>query len=353
MGTTVVNGQLRFIRTRDLGYKPENILFARLNGGIRSNYDAFRLKVLEDPSVQSVARSLQLPGEMSAIMRGIRWEGMEPGESAAFGYIPVDYDTVDLMGLEIVSGRNFSREYPSDETGYIFNEKAVEVMGLDNPVGKTFVMDEKKSGIIIGVVKNFHTLPLNYGIEPGFLLLDSANLHVVMFKISPGNTQSVVDRIEAAWKSFAPDLPFEYQFLEDRFDLVYGAEIRSGKIFRWFVLVAVFLSCLGLLGLSAYTAEQKTKEIGIRRILGASVPGVVALLIRQFLVWVLVANVFAWPIAWFAMKNWLNNYAFRTRFGLPIFLMSAAAALVITLLTVSFQAVRAALAKPVDSLRYE
>ncbi len=353
IGTAAIDSQLRFIRTRDLGYDAENVLFARMPAGLRENYDAFRNELLRAPSVVAVARSLQLPGEMSAIWRGIRWEGMAAGDSVAFAYIPVDYDTLDLLGMTIVQGRNFSREFPADEKNFVFNEKAVEVTGLKDPVGKTFSLSESTTGTIVGVVKDFHSLPLNYGIEPAVLLLDPDRYRLVLIKVRAGNIQAAAARIESVWKSFAPDFPFEYRHLDERFGLIYGPEIRAEKIFRSFALVAVFLSCLGLLGLSSFTADQKTKEVGIRRTLGASVPGVVALLTRQFLLWVLLANVIAWPVAYFATRSWLDNYAFRTRLGLPLFLFSAAAALAIALLTVSFQAVKAALAKPVDSLRYE
>ena len=353
IGTAVIDRQMGFIRTKDLGYDTENVLFARIAGGIRKNYDAFRNELLRDPGVSAVARSLQLPGEMSAIVRGIRWEGMAAGESAAFGYIAVDYDTLDLLNMTVVRGRNFSREFPSDVNNYVFNEKAAEVMGLKDPVGKTFALDEGSPGTIIGVVKDFHSLPLNYGIEPAVMLIDPDGCRQVLIKIKPGDIGAVTGRIEALWKSFAPGFPFEYQFLDERFELIYGPELRAGKIFHSFVVIAIVLSCLGMLGLSSFTAEQKTKEIGIRKTMGASVPGVVVLLAKQFLAWVLLANVIAWPAAYFAMRAWLNNYAFRTRLGLPLFLLSTAAALAITLLTVSFHSVKAARRNPVDTLRYE
>jgi len=194
---------------------------------------------------------------------------------------------------------------------------------------------------------------LNYGIEPVVLWIDSQFYTLVLVKINAGGRKGAISGIEAAWKKFAPGFLFEYHFLDERFDLYYGSEILAGKIFRYFVLIAIFISCLGLLGLSAFVAEQKTKEIGIRKALGASVPRVVLLLTKQFFLWVLLANVVAWPIAYIAMRNWLDNYPYRTGLGLPLFLLAAAAALVITMLTVSFQAVKAARANPIDSLRYE
>ena len=353
IGMGVVEKQLRYIRTRDLGFDKDNVLFMRMAGGLEKNYEAFRHELLQNPDVAGVARTFQPPGEMSAIARGIRWEGMDAGDSVAFGFIPVDYDTLDLLDMEIVQGRKFSREFPADDANFMLNERAVEVMGLEDPIGKPFSLGEDAMGTIVGVVKDFHSMPLNYGIEPVALLVAPDYYSLVLVKIKPGGRRGAISGIGEAWKKFAPGFPFEYHFLDERFDLYYGPEILAGKIFRYFVLIAIFISCLGLLGLSAFVAEQKTKEIGIRKALGASVPGVVILLTKQFLLWILLANIIAWPVAYVAMRNWLDNYPFRTSLGLPLFLLSAVAALVITMLTVSFQAVRAARANPVDSLRYE
>jgi putative ABC transport system permease protein len=353
IGMGVIEQQLRYIRARDLGFDKDNVLHMRMAGGLEKNYEAFRHELLQNAYVSAVARSFQLPGEMSAIVRGLRWEGMEPGESVAFGAIPVDYDTLDLLSLNIVKGRKFSREFPADESNFILNERAVEVMGLEDPVGKPFSLGEDSNGTIVGVIKDFHSMPLNYGIEPVVLWIDSQFYSLVLIKIKADGRSAAISGIEAAWKKFAPGFPFEYHFLDERFDLYYGSEILAGKIFRYFVLIAIFISCLGLLGLSSFVAEQKTKEIGIRKALGASVPRIVLLLTKQFLLWVLLANVIAWPIAYVAMRRWLENYPFRTSLGLHFFVLSAIAALVITMLTVSFQAVRAARANPVESLRYE
>ncbi len=352
IGMGGIEQQLRYFRAIDLGFDKDNVLFMRMTGGLQKNYEAFRHELLQNPDVAEVARSFQPPGEMSAIVRGLRWEGMEAGESVAFGFIPVDYDTLDLLDMKIVQGRKFSREFPADDSNFILNERAVEVMGLEDPIGKPFSLEDS-TGTIVGVVKNFHSMPLNYGIEPVVLLVDPEYYSLVLVKIRPDNRRGAISGVEAAWKKFAPGFPFEYHYLDERFDLYYGSEILAGKLFRYFVLIAIVISCLGLLGLSAFVAEQKTKEIGIRKALGASVPRVVLLLTKQFLLWVLLANIIAWPVAYIALRSWLDNYPFRTSLGLPLFLLSAAAALMITMITVSFQAVRAARANPVDSLRYE
>jgi putative ABC transport system permease protein len=349
----VIEKQLRYIRARDLGFDKNDVLFLRISGGLQKNYEAFRNELLQNPDVAAVARTFQPPGEMFAIVRGIRWEGMEAGESGAFGFIPVDYDTLDLLDMKIVQGRKFSREFPADDSNFILNERAIEAMDLKNPIGRPFSFGEDSTGTIVGVVKDFHSMPLNFDIEPVVILVDPDYYRLVLVKIRPGDRRGAISGVEAAWKKFAPGFPFEYHFLDERFELYYGAEILASKLFRYFVLIAIFISCLGLLGLSAFMAEQKTKEIGIRKALGASVPRIVMLLTKQFLLWVLLANIIAWPIAYIAMRSWLDNYPFRTALGLPLFLLSAVAALMITMFTVSFQALKAARANPVDSLRYE
>ena len=353
IGMGVIEQQLRYIRARDLGFDKDNVLFMRMADDLKENYEAFRLELLQNPDVTAVARTMQPPGEMTAIVRGVRWAGMEAGEGVAFGFIPVDYDTLDLLNLKIVLGRKFSREFPADESNYILNERAVEVMNLDDPIGRPFSLREDSQGTIIGVVKNFHSMPLNFGLEPVVLTLAPDYYNMFLVKIRPEGRRNAFRGLETAWKKFSPGFPFEYQFLDERFRFYYSQEILAGKLFRYFVLIAVVISCLGLLGLSAFVAEQKTKEIGIRKTLGASVPGIVLLLTKQFLLWVLLSNFIAWPVAYVAMRNWLNNFPFRISLGLPLFLLSAAAALAITMFTVSFQAVKAALANPVDSLRYE
>ncbi len=353
IGMGGIEKQLRYIRKRDLGFDKHGVLYMRMNGEIQKNYEVFRNELLQNPDVAAVARTFQPPGEMSAIIRGIRWQGMEAGDSVAFGYIPVDYDTLDLLGLKIVQGRNFSKEFPADESSFILNENAVKAMGLEDPIGKPFSISEDSKGTIIGVVKDFHSMPLNFGIEPVMILLDPDFYSLVLVKIRPEDRREAISGIEAAWKKYSTGFPFEYHFLDELFALDYGPEILAGKLFRTLSLIAVFISCLGLLGLSAFISEQKTKEIGIRKTLGASALRVVLLLTKQFFLWILLANVIAWPIAYFAMRSWLNNYPFRTTLGLPLFLLAAAAALAVTMFTVSFQAVKAALANPADSLRYE
>ena len=353
IGTGVISSQLRYMKNTDLGFDQDDVLFLRGNDKVRSNYEAFRTELMRNPEIVGVARTSELPMEIWSITRGVTWEGKETPEGAAFGYATVDDDTLDLLRMTFVAGRNFSREFPSDDANFIFNEKAIEIMGFRDPVGRPFSLGGDSKGTIIGVVKNFHSLPLTYAIEPVVIVKDSSSCRFVLVRIRPDGRKAALGFLETAWKAFSPGFPFEYRFLDERFGLNYAQEVRAGKIFGYFVAIAIFVSCLGLLGLASFTAEQKTKEIGVRKTLGASTAGLVALLTKQFLKWVLVSNIIAWPVAYLAMRAWLAHFAYRTRVGAAVFLISAALALAVALLTVGYQAVRAARANPVDSLRYE
>jgi putative ABC transport system permease protein len=252
-----------------------------------------------------------------------------------------------------VQGRNFSEKFPSDSANYIFNETAIRAMGMTDPIGKIFSLSEEEKGTIIGIVKDFHFLPLNYAIEPLLLMLEPDYYGRILIRIHNENMQKSIAHIEKVWNKISPAYPFEYHFLDETFNVMYSDAIGAGKIFKYFVIVAILISCLGLLGLASFTAEQKTKEIGVRKVLGASISGIILLLTNEFVKWVAISNLIAWPIAYFAMKMWLQNFAYRINIGIGIFLLSAVLALVIAVLTVSYQSIKAAVANPVESLRYE
>jgi len=250
-----------------------------------------------------------------------------------------------------VEGRNFSWDLSTDTSHCILNEEAVKQMGLDSPLGKWLRHGEK--GEIIGVVKNYHFMPFTYEIQPLMLLYNPQLFRYAMVRIRGMNIPQTIGSLEKLWKKFAPEYPFEYHFLNEDFDTIYQNERRMDEVFRYFTFLAVFISCLGLFGLASYMTEQRTKEIGIRKVLGASISGVILLLSKEFTKWVVLANVIAWPVAYFAMNRWLQGYAFRVNISLLTFALAGMLALFISLLTVSYQAIRAALANPVDSLRYE
>jgi predicted permease len=354
IGTGVISRQIRFIRTTHPGYDAANVAFLRMNDGIEKNYEVFRNELLRIPDILDVARTSELPGEMWSITRGIRWEGMASSQGAAFGFLSVDRDFLETMNIEIAQGRNFYPESASEKTNVLVNENAVQVMGMKDPIGRTFGRGGKNPWTIIGVVKDFHTLSFQFAIEPVVIVMDPSYYGQVLVRLRPGAAApKTMNLVAAVWKNTAPEFPFEYRFLDERFGLHYAEELRAEKLFKYFVVLAVVISCLGLIGLASFTAEQKTKEIGIRKILGASVPEVMILLVKEFAKWVFLANVIAWPAAFFIMKGWLRNFAYRTTIGLPIFLGTAVLSLGIALATVSLQAFKAARADPGISLRHE
>lgn len=353
ISTGIIYKQLKFMQNKDLGFNKENILYMNSNSDIRKNYEVFKNELLQNQKFINLTRTSELPTEIWSIMRGIVWEGKETPDGAAFGFAAIDYDFFKTMNIKIVQGRGFSKEFPADTSNYIFNEKAIEVMGIKNPIGKRFSPDENNSGTIIGVVKNFHCLPLTYEIEPMMIqLLPSWGRHILI-KIQSDNFQETIKYAENIWNKVAPNYPFEYHFLDEQFEKIYGDELRAGEIFKYFVIIAIFISCLGLLGLASFTAEKRTKEIGVRKVLGASTSRIFSMLSVDFFKWVLIANVIAWPIAWFAMNTWLQNFTYRIPLSLWIFCLSGVVALTIALLTVSYQCIKSASANPIDSLRYE
>jgi len=251
--------------------------------------------------------------------------------------------------MNIVQGRNFIKESPQDlENAYIINETAAKAVGLEDLRGKKL-----GRGQIIGVVEDFHFAPLHSEIQPLVLMLDPGSLKVLSVRINSNDISNTLSFIQNKWKRIFPDFPFVFSFLDERIESMYETEMKLGQSFNYFTLIAILLSCLGLLGLASYMAEKKTKEIGIRKVLGATVPNILVLLTREFTRFVFLANIIAWPIAYFAMNKWLQSFAYRIDIGLWIFAVSSLLALFMALLTVSYQSIKAATANPVDSLRYE
>ncbi len=261
---------------------------------------------------------------------------------------------VDTMGMTIVQGRNLSKEFAIDKKeSFLINEELARLMGHENPIGKSFSFWEQK-GKIVGVIKDFHFQPLRRKIEP--LVIQWAELNWTNFlflRIAPEGIAETIRTVHGTWEKILPNIPFSYQFLDDDFARMYRSEERTGTLLKIFTAMAILVACLGLFGLASYAAEQRIKEIGIRKVLGASVPGIVALMCREFLVLIGLANLFAWPVAYFAVKDWMNNFAYRTSIPALMFFGALIISLAIGLVTVIYRAVRAASANPVDSLRYE
>jgi putative ABC transport system permease protein len=268
-------------------------------------------------------------------------------------FIATDHDYIKTFEMEIAAGRDFSREFPADAENYLVNEAAVRLMGLQDPVGKRISIWDNK-GVIIGVVKDFHNRPLSEKITPTVITLSSNWAPNVMFaRVRPENIARTMDRIERTWARLVPGQPFEPVFLDQSFDDLYRSDRRMGVLFRDFAGLAIFISCLGIFGLAAYTAEQRTKEIGVRKVLGASTSGIVSLLSREFVILVSIANVIAWPAGYYLTNRLLRSYAYRASLSFWIFLGAGMLAYLVALLTVSYQAFKAARAVPTKALKYE
>ena len=351
--TIVVYSQLEYIKNKKLGYDKEHMVYIPMIGEIGEKYGVMRDELLQNPDVLSAAAASSLPTHIATQSTGVDWEGKNPGQKVLIPWVSVDYDYIETLDLEILEGRKFSKDISTDSVeGYIVNEKAIELMGMLSPVGKRF-SNWGKIGKIIGVVKNFHFESIHNKIKPLLLMIRPKSFNYIIVKINSDNISSAIGHLRNTWKKFAPGIPFEYGFLDETIGSLYVSEKRMGKIFKYFAFLAIFISSLGLIGLTSHTVRQRTKEIGIRKVLGSSVSALTLLLSKEFTKWVILANVIAWPAAYFAMNKWLESFAYRTSITIGIFVLSGLIALVIALLTVSYQSIKAANANPVEALKYE
>ncbi len=352
----VVRNQLHFIQNREMGYNREQILVMSIHDrNLLKKMEALRTELKSHPNITHVSLSRNLPNHVtSETLAG--WPGKPDDVHVPIYLSEGDYEFIDLFEIEMARGRNFSPDFPSDANGAILlNETAVKTLGWDDPVGREFFHRgrEEQSGTVVGVIKDFHMHSLHLEIKPLYVFLNPKSGRYISIKVREQNLPGTIDFIRGTIREFSPQYPFNYQFFDDIFDRAYRAEQKIGTQFSVFAMLAILIACLGLFGLASFTAEQRTKEIGIRKILGASVSHIAFLLSREFTKWVVIANVVAWPIAYYVMTQWLQNFAYKANLGLFSFLLAGAFALFIALLTVSFQTIRAATANPVDSLRYE
>jgi len=353
VATTIVYKQLDFILTKDLGFDREQVLSIPIADKYRRKYETLKRQLGDVPGVLNITTSNSLPVHISGF-NPVSWEGKSSEEPVYMSFVSVDYDYIETMKMEILKGRSFSRKFAGESSSFIINEAAQKSIGMDDPIGKTFALQNRK-GKIIGVVKDFNFQSLKDEIQPLVMTFAPGWYFSPYFliRVKTENLAVTIESLGLTAKGFDADYPFEYRFLDDAYDEIYRSEEQLGRIFVHFAVLAIFISCLGLFGLASYMTEIRTKEIGIRKILGASVSRLVFSLSREFVKWVLVANLIAWPAAYFLMGKWLQDFTYRTGLSIWIFLMSAALAMFVALLTVSFQSIRTALANPVDSLRYE
>ncbi|HEX8061421.1 MAG TPA: ABC transporter permease, partial [Cyclobacteriaceae bacterium] len=362
VGTIAVNRQLAYIQTKKIGFNKDQVLVVHDAYALKDQLQSFKEETEKDNRILSGTISGFLPVAGTNRSDNTHWpEGKSPTEDnmVSLQIWEVDYDYVKTLGMKIKDGRDFSKEFLSDSTGVILNQAAVRAFGYSaDPIGKKIVTFDDPAtkkilpSTIVGVVEDFHYESLRQNIGPVGLFLRKNNGNV-SFRFEAKNTKDVIDMVEAKWKKLGPGVPFDYSFLDHDFGKMYAAEQRLGEIFTVFAGLAIIIACLGLFALTAFTAEQRTKEIGIRKVLGASVSGIVVLLSKEFGKLILIAFVLAAPAAWFGITKWLESYTYRTEIGVLVYVIAGGAAFAIAWVTMSFQSIRAALANPVKSLRSE
>jgi len=352
--TVVVSHQVGFMRNKKLGFDRQQVVYFPIRDELVPTYESFKSELLKNIGIKNVAASSNLPTSGVILTTDkVTWEGKNPEEVVVLEVTSAGYDFIETFNMEMVKGRSFSKEFSSDEEeAIVINETAEKTIGIEDPVGKQLVFGES-AVTIIGVVKDYHFKSLHSEIEPLVLAIVPDLYRYVFVKLDAADIPNTLIGIERTWKSLFPDTPFEFHFLDEAYDRLYRSEQQMGTLFNSFTILAVFISCLGLFGLASFMAEKRTKEIGIRKVLGASVIGIVALLNKQFTKLVLIANIIAWPIAYYAMFRWLQGFAYRINLEIWTFALAALTALVIAVLTVSYQSVRAAIQNPIESLRYE
>ena len=348
----VIYKQLDYMTSGDLGFDKEHILNVWMRADFHDSYPELRDELLSMPGVVEVAAGTP-PSTLSWASDDIKWEGKGTDDRVVAGKYNVDYDYFQVFGMKMVEGRPFSRDMRTDiSEGYILNETAVKSMQLDNPLGSRFSF-EGRPGTVVGVVRDFHFGSLRDEIPPLVLQMNPEDLDALSVKIAPGHTEEVLSLLESRWQELAGDYVFEYEFLDEAIDSFYHSERHIALVLSWSTALAVVIACLGLLGLAAFSAERRTKEIGIRKVLGSSVSGIVRIVTREFLILVTVANVIAWPVAWYLMSRWLESFAYRIDIGWEIFALSGGIVLALALVTINFVTIKAARANPVEALRCE
>lgn len=353
VGTVVVYQQLNYIKNRDIGYEKSNLIAIPMIGDIWKKQDAYKSELLQHPLTAHFAITNELPTNTISGTIDIQWEGKDPNSQIVIPNFDVSESFFDVFHIKMAAGRVFSTDFKGDSSNYVINEKFAGIMGLkaEDAIGKPLTVWGKR-GTIIGVVRDFNFKPAQQAIEPLIMKFNDWGGTIVV-RTQPGSTEATIKALEKLNANLNPGFPFSYTFVDQDLDNLYKGEQRLGNLFNLFAALAIFISCLGLYGLSAFMAEQRFKEIGVRKVLGASVFNVVYLLSSSFVRLVLIAIFIAIPIAWYAIDAWLSGFAYHIDLGWMVFLLASFAAMAIALLTVSYESIRAAVANPVDSLRDE
>ena len=353
--TIIIYNQLNYVKNRHLGYNKDNLMITELNGDMNQHIPTIHNELMKTNMVENAAASNSRVLNLGSSSGDFGWQGKTPNSQLLVTMEWVSPEYIPTMGMELKSGRNFYDDIASDSNNIIINETLAEIIGKKDPVGDIITRDDGGRQLkVVGVVKDFVFNDMYRKPDPLILFSDTSNVGQLLIHLKPGqDIAKAVDKIGEVIKASAPGYPFEYRFLDNEFDDLFKSEALLGKLSRIFAWLTILISCLGLFGLAAFTAERRTKEIGIRKVLGASVPNMIILLSKDFLKLVAISSLIAFPVAWFMMSKFLNSFAYRINIQWWVFALAAVLSVGIALLTVSFQAIKAALANPIKSLRTE
>jgi ABC-type antimicrobial peptide transport system permease subunit len=350
----VIQMQMEFVQKKNLGYEKDNILQFDKEGAVAQNTTTFLEQMKKIPGVVNASAISQsaVQSNNNNSTYGIEWPGKTAKDQVNFVVRNVDYEMIETLGIKLKEGRSFSRQFGADSTKLIFNEAAIKTMGLKNPVGTKVTMWGNEMEIV-GIVKDFHIASMYEPIAPMVLRYDPSRTTLILAKIQARKEKETIARLAEFYKTYNPGYTFDYKFLDNAYQAQYISEQRVSALSKYFAGLAILISCLGLFGLATFNAEARTKEIGIRKVLGASVSNVMFMLSKDFFKLLVISVVIAFPLAWWAMSSWLNGFAYKINIGVAVFIVAFVAILLITLITVGYQAIKAALANPVSSLRTE
>ncbi|MCP4723461.1 MAG: FtsX-like permease family protein [bacterium] len=356
VSTILISRQMGLINTKDLGYEKKNVAYFLLRGNTGRQFDSFKTELLKQNGIENVTIVSEPPVEIGRVKTGWNWEGKPADLDPPWPHLMVGFDFFDTFDMEIVQGRAFSKDFPTDASeAYIINESALKIIGDESPVGKSFAMAKRdgwKEGRIIGVVKDFHFKSLHNDIQP--LVIDIyPEMYFACVKMQDDDIASTLSNIEQVWKNFEPTMPFSYTFVDDYYNSMYMNEEMTRKILGYFAVLALFISCLGLFSLTSYMVEQRKKEVGIRKAMGATAANIARLVSNEFLILIIIANCIAWPVTYFSVRYWLRDFAYKVGIDMSIFLAALVVSIGIATATILYQVIKASMANPVDSIRHE
>jgi len=350
--------QLKFLQNKDLGFNKENLICIPMPDNMKPKYYSLKLELEKETLIQGVTASMWNPTMMGSNSGGANWDGKDPDKQVLIGTNGIDYDYLKTLNMKLVSGRDFSNDFQGDMAhdtvgNFLVNEEVVKLMGIGNPVGKNFRF-MGLNGTIVGVLKNFHFKGADQAIEPmAFALAPIGYLHCILIRLTPGNIPESLKAVVKSWKTIVPEYPLDYTFIDQDYDKLFRAQIRITGLLKYFTILAIIIACLGLYGLSSFSTERRTNEIGIRKVMGADSITVMYTMAREFLLPVLISIVIAIPLGWIIVRNLLNQFAYRIDIHFYLFALIAAGAILIAMLTVSFQAYKAAGINPAEALKTE